>query len=522
MIDRVQSQIDPQVHWQRGLQCERDADLAGAEACYLVLVASSRHHVPALLRLSRFAQMRDDYRASRDYALRAADACRLAGSTRHLAHVTQRLLDFAEDGEVASVVLSCDWHDPHVLQQAAPLAQHLWLAGRIDDARRFLDTLQPRIAATAPLALTRGHVAQFLGDLDQAAHHYEHALRLDPHLADAHWSIAKLQRDTDPRRITRLRIVIDAASSRPLDRAQLHYALFHELDRQDDVDAAWDALSEGARGMVRLVADAPRPPAFSIDSALADAWPAGTIAAPPHSQPAPVFILGLPRSGTTLLDRMLGNHGWVTCAGERNDLRAALDEASGHFASASRFLAGHADPALVGHLYRQRLRRSASATAFATDKNPQNLYRIPTILAALPEAKIICVQRAPMDLAFSNLKELFHGGAYAYSYAFAELATEVQRARHWMQHWAEAAPHAVRLVDYETLVMEPQRVMREVCSFIGLPDQAGLADIERNTMPVSTASSVQVRSAVHRDALGAWQRYACHLEPLQRLLAEST
>ncbi|HEY9253170.1 MAG TPA: sulfotransferase, partial [Stenotrophomonas sp.] len=436
---------------------------------------------------------------------------------------TMRLLDFAEEVEVASVVLGSNWQDPQVLQQSPALLQHLWLAGRYEDALRLLDTIEPRVGPHPLLRYTRGQLQQYLGNFEAAASAYENALALDPALADVHWAIAKLRPDGSAARITRLRRALATPRSETA-RAQLLYALFHELDTADERDGAWSALAEGAAVMRAVVGTPVASANANAEAMMATAHRFGPTPAAPVSQPRPVFILGMPRSGTTLLDRMLGNHGWVTSAGERNDLTAAASEISDQFyrglrqcADPQHFLASQDMPA-IGHAYLQRLRRAAPATAVAIDKHPRNLFELPLILAALPQARIVCVRRDAMDVAFSNFKELFPGGAYGYSYDFAALADEVELAQRWMAHWQARAPEAVRIVDYRDLVENTEATLAGLLDFLQLPAWPGLAEPERNLAPVSTASSAQVRAPVHRNALDAWQRYREPLAPLAERL----
>jgi len=512
--------------WRSGQAHEGNGDHQAASAAYAMILTLHPQHIPALLRLSRFAQAGGQYRQAHQLALRAADAARLGGSNRLLAYITLRLLDFAEEAEVASVILGADWRDPQVLRQSPVLAQHLWLAGRFEDALRLIDAVAPQIGTSALLTFTRGQVLQYLGDLAGAAAAYEAALAIAPHMADVHWAIAKLRPDGSATRIARLHRAL-AAPQDDAARAQLYYALFHELDAADDRSAAWTALEHGAALMRAQLGEGTRAAHHAgAEALMASNWtpPAAGAAAP--VQPRPIFILGMPRSGTTLLDRMLGNHGWVTSVGERNDLVAATSEAADRFfgglcldADPAGFLVGQ-DLAAIGHGYLQRLRRAAPATAAAIDKHPRNLFDLPLILGALPQARIICVRRDPMDVAFSNLKELFQGGTYAYSYDFAALADEVRLAQRWMAHWEQRAPHAVRVVDYRALVDDTGNTLAGLLDFLELPAWPDLAHPERNAAPVSTASSVQVRAPVHRGALDAWQRYAGPLAPLAARLQE--
>ncbi len=512
--------------WSDAERRENCGDRSGARAQYEALLAMDAGFVPAHLRLSRHAQWEGRYRAARQHALDAADALRLGtSSVRYLAYVAQRLLDFADTAEAAALILSADWTSQAVLQQSPSLSQCLWLAGRYDDALRLLDEVEPRLAPNALLFLTRGNVSRYLGQMEDAERSYVRSLELEPDLSDAHWALATLSsREPPPRWLRGLQSARAKASSADpvVHRAQLAYAAFHAFDRVGHVDVAWAALSEG----LELMRPQARYEASRLSARLESLMSAEPIRSSNHAastQPAPVFIVGLPRTGTTLLDRLLGNHGWVTSVGERNDLAAAASEVLDRFFtteadSPERIEWSAADAARVGHSYRQRLRAHAPATAFAIDKNPRNLFNLPLILAALPDAKVLILQRDPMDAAFSNLKELFQGGAYPYSYDFADVATHLHLAERWSRHWAEVAPNAVRLVSYEALVRQTRSELDGLLAFIGLPADPALDSLERNASPVSTASSAQVRGPIHERGIGAWRRYAAQLEPLRLLI----
>jgi hypothetical protein len=123
-----------------------------------------------------------------------------------------------------------------------------------------------------------------------------------------------------------------------------------------------------------------------------------------------------------------------------------------------------------------------------------------------------------MDACFSNFKELFQGNAYPYSYALDDLAEHCLRVRRWMEHWEGVAPQSVRIVDYENIVKDPDAATAAVLDFVGLKMQSGLHEITRNSAPVSTASSSQVRESIHTRGIGAWKRYEQQLQPLRARL----
>lgn len=508
--------------WQQGRRCEADGDLDGARRAYEGVLELHAAHVPARLRMSRFEQARDRYAAARDHALAAADAVRLRGNNRLLGYVTLRLLDFAEEAEAAALILSADWQDPDVRRQAPTLAQHLLLCGRYADCLRFVEAMAAE-GANAELALVHGEVMRALGHLEEARADCDTAIGLRPVFVDAHWTRSKLGGGDGRARAARLQRLLGTDALLGVERAYACYALFHELDRLDETAAAWEALDEGASLMRTAVRYDREGVASRLGREAGRPWLEDWARLETAVQPVPLFIVGLPRTGTTLLDRILGNHGWVSAVGERNDFSASVSGACGRFFGT---LADERDPdalealdwKAVGHAYLARMRRHASATAFALDKNPANLFNVPLILRALPQARILCLRRAPMDAAFSNLKELFHGGAYPYSYAFEDLASHVRASDAWMQHWESIAPASVRIVPYEDLVADPARQAVGIAAFCGLPPREALHEICRNSTPVATASSAQVREPIDTRSVHAWRRYEAQLVPLARLL----
>ncbi|HVF16681.1 MAG TPA: sulfotransferase, partial [Steroidobacteraceae bacterium] len=299
--------------------------------------------------------------------------------------------------------------------------------------------------------------------------------------------------------------------------------LFREFDAAGDVNEAWFSLKLGAHIMKQRLRYDGSQEAQSLRSWMQEIEQGPDVARVGES--GPIFIVGMPRTGTTLLDRILSNHPDIESLGERNDFSAAVSEASDCFFDS--LLKTTRDGVLqrldfdrAGKLYLARLRRAPGSTRFVIDKNPKNLFNIPLILRAIPNARVLCLMRDPTDSCFSNLKELFQGGAYPYSYALDDLAEHCMLAHEWIRYWAAAAPSAVRVVRYEELVANPDQVIEPLLKFIGADFHSGLTDIESNEAPVSTASSSQVRESIHVRGVGAWARYEKHLQPLRERLAQ--
>ena len=239
--------------------------------------------------------------------------------------------------------------------------------------------------------------------------------------------------------------------------------------------------------------------------------------------PQPIFIVGLPRSGTTLLERVLGGHPEVADAGELRDFTAQLRwmtelPGTNHPDAALVRAARGIDFAALGERYLSHTRWHARGNAFYTDKLPANFLNAGFIAQALPGARILHMARAPMDACFSNLKELF-GAAYPHSYDQGEMAEHYVRYRALMAHWHAAFPGRILDVSYEALAADPERVAREVLAFCGLPwDEAVLAP-EQRAGAVATASTAQVREPIHSRFVGQWRRYEGRLGPLKDRLS---
>ena len=313
-----------------------------------------------------------------------------------------------------------------------------------------------------------------------------------------------------------------------MGRVQLGYALFRELDDAGETGPAWDALATAAGQMRKQLRHSPERERGMLD-ALRQVFnePSPGLQAP-DGEPGqvPVFIVGMPRTGTTVLERILGNHSQVASAGELNAfgvaMGQALDRDYGAPPGAAQVLAAAgADPATVAAGYQRLGAPWYAGRSHLLDKNPVNVFNAGFISRALPQARILCLVRDPMDACFSNFKALFPGGGYAYSYDLEELAAHWLGFRDLVRHWCAVLPGRFMAVGYEDLVREPERLGREVMAFCGLAYEPGSTDITRNAGPVSSASSAQVRTPIHRGAIGAWRRYERQLEPLRARLREA-
>jgi Sulfotransferase family len=249
---------------------------------------------------------------------------------------------------------------------------------------------------------------------------------------------------------------------------------------------------------------------------------AASVAAPTPT-PTPIFIVGMHRSGTTLLERLLGNHSRVSEGGELYDFPAQLRRAIGaHFGGPSDISIVAKMPEIdfadVGRRYLAQVAWRAQGRPFLIDKLPSNFINLGFIRRALPQAKVIHMRRNAMDTCFSNLKELF-SNACPYSYDQGELAGYYGLHHDLVAHWQQVLPDFVLDVSYEQLARAPDTEARRMLAFCGLGWEPGCIDVAGNQRAVNTASSAQVREPIHRRGIDAWRRYEPWLGSLHTQLA---
>ena len=511
--------------WQHAETQMAQRNGEAARAAYEAIVVQAPQHAPAWLRLSHLASLRGRYRESVTTVLSAA-----AIATQDLllrADICERLIDVGESKA------ALDYFRETRLGDAAPaqmLADFALLLQKLDDpalALPLADAALGKGLRSPQLRYLRATLKIFCGQNDGVEQELEACLQLAPQLASAHWTLSKL-RTWSPQHhhIERLQRAVSAKAADDPAVPYLFFALFKELEDVGGYPEAWQALAEGCVARRRALRYDRVAEHGLFERLIARCTPEFlSHRAPPCDGPAPIFIVGMPRSGTTVLERILGSHSQVADAGELHDfpyqMLWAFDRQSRQVPDEPMIAQAEGiDYAELGRRYLAHTQWRARGRPFYTDKLPRNFMQIGFIHRALPQAKILHMVRDPMDTCFSNLKELF-GAAYPHSYDQAEMAGHFHDYQRLMEHWRRAVPGRVLDVSYEALVADPERVAKEVLAFCGLPWEPGCVAIEQRTSAVSTASVVQVREPIHQRSLGQWKRYEQQLEPLRRTLDEA-
>ncbi len=240
---------------------------------------------------------------------------------------------------------------------------------------------------------------------------------------------------------------------------------------------------------------------------------------------APLFIVGLPRSGTTLVDRILGSHSQVFSAGELNHFAFCIVDAvrrrSGVAQLPRRELVARSaelDFPALGRDYIERARYAASAAVRFTDKMPLNYLYCGLIRRALPNARIVHVTRQPMAVCYAMYKTLFKDG-YPFSYDLGEIGRYYLAYRRLMDHWQATMPGQIHTISYEALVADQLGETRRLLDFCGLEWQDACVEFHRNPSPTTTASAAQVRRRIYDASVSQWRNYAAQLAELSSMLS---
>jgi len=401
--------------------------------------------------------------------------------------------------------------------------------GELAPARALLEQAIAAAGDTPGELQLHAMLLQFGGELEQARAVLERCLARWPQFGDAAVAWVNLGRQTPAD--NRLDALCEQLHRLPRDdrrpgaafvRAQFEYARFktlHDLGRHDE---AWSALASCNALMRELNPYDPQREVATADALIRmPLAPADLRGA--TGGPTPIFIVGMPRSGTTLLDRMLSAHSQVASAGEITDFRRQLHWITDVPAAAPYGLqeiarrGGELDHAELGARYLAQTRWRAQGRTFYIDKLPANIQLVGFIRRALPQAPILHLVRDPLDVCFSNFRTFF-GNISPHSYDLRAQAHYYAQYARLARHWHARLPGAMLDVHYETLVRAPEAELARVLGHCGLTPEAACLHPERHPGPVATPSSAQVREPIHTRGFGEWRPYARQLEPLREAL----
>jgi tetratricopeptide (TPR) repeat protein len=402
--------------------------------------------------------------------------------------------------------------------------------GRQDEALAIYDGMLADLPTSWDVLLWRGHALKTVGRVPEAVRSYQASTAARPDFGDAYWSLANLKtyRFSDDE-LTRMRGQEAGETIGLIDRYHLCFALGKALEDRGEIAESWTYYTRG--NALKRSESRYRPEIIETNTnrqigvctkAFFDAragWG--------DPRPDPIFILGLPRAGSTLLEQILASHSQVEGTQELPDIQGIVLDLQGRDADLDdpRYPAALLD--LTAEDFRRLGEKYLADTAvyrkgrpFFIDKMPNNFRHIGLIHLMLPNARIIDARREPMACCFSNLKQLFAQGQ-EFTYSVDDIARYYRTYLQLMRHWDQALPDRVLRVQHEDVVDDLEGAVRRMLDYCGLEFEPVCLDFHKTERSVRTPSSEQVRQPIFRDSLDQWTRYEAWLGPLQAALGDA-
>ena len=402
--------------------------------------------------------------------------------------------------------------------------------GRHDLAIDLYEGLRAELPETSDLRLWLGHALKTVGRVPEAVEAYREAARIRPDFGDAYWSLANLKRYrfTDPE-LAQMRLAEAAPETAAEDRWHLCFALGKGLEDRGEFAESWAYYDRGNQLKLRDSDYAPE----SIEANTAGQI--ATCTAPFFAarqgwgdpRPDPIFIVGLTRAGSTLLEQILASHSQVDGTHELADVQRIVlglqrPDAQGAPVRYPASLAQLTEDEVraFGARYLEDTRVYRRDRPFFVDKMPNNFRHIGLIHLMLPNARIIDARRDPMSCCFSNLKQLFAQGQ-EYSYGVENIARYYRTYLDLMAHWDAVLPGRILRVQHEDVVDDLEGSVRRLLDYCGLPFEPACVAFHKTQRSVRTPSSEQVRQPIFRDGLDQWRNFAPWLGPLEAALGDA-
>ena len=453
-----------------------------------------------------------------------------AAARANLVFVLQRQSKFTEAHQHADHLLASHPEDPaHLATKAAVLAR----TGGYEEAIDLYQRILARAPEQSQLWVSYGHVLKTVGRQEESIVAYRQAISATPTLGDAWWSLANLKTvRLDACDIEQMRAALERTTNEP-DRYHLHFALGKALEDSGQFEASFAHYAEGNRRRRLELPYDPDQTSRHLDRSRSLLTREVLRSMSGQGQPAqdPIFVVGLPRAGSTLIEQILASHPLVEGTMELADITSISADLSGrhHSNNADRDDTGYLPHLLalspdelraLGSRYLQGTRiQRKSSRPFFIDKMPNNFAHIALIHLILPNAKIVDARRHPMANCFSAFKQHFSRGQ-GFSYDLAELGRYYRDYVLLMEHYDAILPGRVHRVHHEQLVQQPENTIRALLKYCGLEYDAACLSFHDNPRAVRTASSEQVRRPLNTDGVDTWRRYETWLGPLREALGD--
>jgi tetratricopeptide (TPR) repeat protein len=479
--------------------------------------------VAAIRLMAQLAARVGRYRDSEGLLRRALElAPNFIVARSNLAGILYRQNRFEEAVATLNDVLAKD--SDHIASRNLKAAA-LGRIGDYDEALALYEELTGRFPDHAKLWMSQGHLLKTVGRQEDAIAAYRQALAVEPALGEVWWSLANLKTvKFDEADMAAMQSALAEHGLSDEDRFHLDFALGKAFDDAREPERAF-AHYAVANSLRRKSLDYdPQIISDHVDAIISRFTPEFLSAhvGQGHEAPDAIFILGMPRAGSTLIEQILSSHSAIEGTMELPDMPAiAMREGKG--GGAAGWVDAVADmPAErltelgAEFIERTRIQRKSDKPYFI-DKLPNNWLYTGLIHLILPNAKIIDARRHPLDCCFSNFRQHFAKGQ-AFSYDLADMGRYYADYVRAMAHFDDVLPGRIHRVIHEELVENPEGEVRALLSYLGLPFEEACLNFHRNARAVRTASSEQVRRPINRDGMDQWKPYEAWLGPLKDAL----
>lgn len=506
---------------RKGLRQLEQRQYQAAHAGAIALIHGNVRDPVAYLILARIAEAHDNFPKATQLYQRAKELG--SNDAMFAAAQAQFLVGMGRQGEaveVAEQAASMAINDAYVADTIGVVYSR---TGFHEKAVPFFERAVELSSAPANFHYNLGASLQFAGDFAAARTAFEGAIEREPASFKAWSSLVNLEPQSETsNHLEALEKLFSGNKANPDAALHLGHAIAKTLEDLGRFEDSFDWLLRAKREKRTALG-------YSVDADLAlfaavSDMSAPTVANRDRSKESPIFVVGLPRTGTTLVDRILSSHPDVTAAGELNTfadlIKSAAATTSNQVLDPETLAAvAETDLANTGRAYLAKTQKLARGAKRFTDKMPLNFFYAGLICRALPAAKIIVLRRDPVDSCLSNFRQLFATGFsyYNYSLDMSDTAAYYRAFDRLIAHWRQSLPAENLLeVHYEKIVHDQENQTRRLLDFCDLSWNEACLRFHQNSAPVSTASSVQVRQPLYSGSIDRWKKYGNRLNGLRR------
>jgi predicted Zn-dependent protease len=503
-------------------------DIPAAEALLKNHLKQAPTDVPAIRMLAEVAVRCGQEEDAERLLVRCLElAPTFAAARYNYATLLHRRNKAAEALVEAERLLAIDANNPSYRNICAVILSRV---GEVERSSQMYAQLLREYPGNAKVWLSFGHVLKTEGRQDECIDTYRKSIALDPALGEAYWSLANLKTFRfSAEDLAAMHAQLADPRLEDLNRVHFHFALGKAYEDAGDYAASFEHYAKGNdlhRVGTRYDAELNSARMTRLQKIFTREY-FNQHAGSGYDAPDPIFIVGMPRAGSTLVEQILSSHSAVEGTSELPDIiamakdlrdRAGSDEIGTYSAVLASLEAAELRALGEQYLRRTRIYRKTERRFFI-DKMPNNFLHIGMIQSILPNAKIIDARRHPLGCCFSNFKQ-FYARGHRFSYGLTDIGRYYHDYVQLMAHFDAVLPGRIHRVIYERMVEDTEAEVRRLLDYCGLSFEPGCLRFFENERPVRTASSEQVRKPIYREGLDQWRHYDPWLEPLKVALGD--